>query len=67
MVRLISCDNVDGLFILNFYLDRTLIFFPGHKDLYFLNIIVLMGTTLYSAHLMEPLQLNLDHGRNMCV
>ena len=64
MVEVFSWNEVDGFFTFNF--DFILTFSQGHKDLIYFHIILLTGTTLYSAHLIKPLQLNLDHGRNVC-
>ena len=61
-IRVFSWDNADGeddvygLFTFNFDLDLILTFSQGCKDLIFFRIILLTGTTLYSAHLIEPLQ-----------
>ena len=48
----------DVLFTLNFDLDLNRPFPKITKDLNFFNIMPLMGTTSYSAYLIESLQLN---------
>ena len=63
-IRVFSWDDVDdvyGLFTFNFNLELILTFSQGHT---FLNIILLTGTTLYLAHLME-LNIYIDHVKNV--
>ena len=50
LAGMISKDDVDVLFTFNFDLDFLVTLSQGYKDCF--SIILLMGTTLYSAHLI---------------
>ena len=59
MAGVCSWNDVDVLVTFNF----DLYLFQRLQDPFF-NIMPLMGTSTFSAYLVEPLQLNLDNGRS---
>ena len=69
MVGVFSWNDVDVLFTFNFDLDLILTFSHGDTDLDFVTSFFdgnYMCFVLRTSHI-EPIQLNLHHGKNVCL